>query len=77
MRLEIRDWLLEQMKARDSLDAVAVTVKLAVTEFGPRQVAGELRSMAARLETAGNLPGWKFPHKLSEAGKPDRKRSVA
>ncbi len=75
MRLEIRDWLLEQMNARDSLDAVAVTVKLAMAEFGPRRVARELRSMASRLELQGKLPGWKFPQEMP--AKSDRRRNVA
>jgi hypothetical protein len=60
VRLAIRDWLLKQMNARDSLDGVTVTVKLAVTEFGPKRVARELRSMAASLDRRGMLPGWNF-----------------
>ncbi len=48
------------MKARDSLDGVTVTVKLAVCEFGPKRVARELRSMAEWLEHRGTLPGLKF-----------------
>jgi len=50
------------MNARDSLDGVTVTVKLAVTEFGPQRVARELRSMATSLECRGMLPGWNFDH---------------
>jgi hypothetical protein len=60
VRLAIRDWLLKQMNARDSLDGVTVTVKLAVCEFGPKRVARELRAMANKLEDRGSLPGWKF-----------------
>jgi hypothetical protein len=48
------------MNARDSLDGVTVTVKLAVCEFGAKRVARELRSMATNLESRGMLPGWKF-----------------
>ncbi len=48
------------MNARDSLDGVTVTVKLAVCEFGPKRVARELRSMAELLECRGTLPGLKF-----------------
>lgn len=48
------------MNARDSLDGVTMTVKLAVCEFGAKRVARELRSMAANLECRGMLPGWKF-----------------
>ncbi|MGZ4818437.1 MAG: hypothetical protein ACXVZJ_07420 [Terriglobales bacterium] len=60
MRLAIRNWLLKQMNARDSLDGVTVTVKLAVCEFGAKRVARELRSMATKLEGRGTLPGWSF-----------------
>ncbi len=61
MAPKIRDWILQQMNARDAMDGVAVVVKLAVHEFGPKKVASELRRLAARLEHYGNLPGWKFP----------------
>jgi hypothetical protein len=40
MPLHLRHWLLKQMNARDTLDGVAVTVKLAVTEFGAKSCAG-------------------------------------
>ena len=62
MAPKIRDWILQQMNATDALDGVAVVVKLAVREFGPKEVASELRRLAARLEHYGDLPGWKFPH---------------
>jgi hypothetical protein len=61
MAPKIRDWILKQMDARDAMDGVAVVVKLAVQEFGPKKVASALRRLAARLEYYGDLPGWKFP----------------
>lgn len=76
MRLAIRDWLLKQMNARDSLDGLTVTVKLAVTEFGPKRVARELRSMAASLECRGGLPGLNF-HKVDMQGKQGRRGNLA
>jgi hypothetical protein len=60
VRLAIRDWLLKQMNARDTLDGVVVTVKLAVTEFGSKRVAQELHVLAEYLERTGRLPGWDF-----------------
>jgi hypothetical protein len=63
------------MNARDSLDGVSVTVKLAVTEFGPKRVARELRSMAASLDRRGMLPGWNFD--LETADKPSRRGNAA
>jgi hypothetical protein len=42
-------------------------VKLAVTEFGPKRVARELRSMAAPLECRGTLPGWNFHRNTLES----------
>ncbi|HKU20823.1 MAG TPA: hypothetical protein VJQ50_07390 [Terriglobales bacterium] len=59
--LSIKHWLLRQLNANDSLDGVAVTVKLAVTEYGPKPVARELRKFADILERTGEVPGWKFP----------------
>jgi len=59
--LSLKHWLLRQLNARDSLDGVAVTVKVAVTEFGTKTVARELRSLADYLERNGNIPGWNFP----------------
>ncbi len=58
---KIRNWILQQMNARDPMDGVAVVVKLAVQEFGPKKVASELRRIAGRLDHYGDLPGWKFP----------------
>ena len=60
MHLAIRDWLLQQMNARDTLDGVVVTVKLAVKEFGSQRVAKELHTLAEYLERTGHLPGWDF-----------------
>jgi hypothetical protein len=68
VRLAIRNWLLKQMNARDSLDGVTVTVKLAVCEFGAKRVARELRSMAAKLEMRGTLPGWNFDEQNLDVG---------
>ena len=61
MALSIKHWLLRQLNANDSLDGVAVTVKLAVAEYGPKAVARELRKFADNLERTGEVPGWKFP----------------
>lgn len=61
MPLSLKHWLLRQLNARDSLDGVAVTVKVAVTEFGTKTVARELRRLADNLERNGNIPGWNFP----------------
>ncbi len=57
----IRKWLIQQLHANNSLDGVAVIVKLAVTEFGSKAVARELRQLARCLEKTGEVPGWKFP----------------
>ena len=76
MRLAIRDWLLKQMNARDSLDGLTVTVKLAVTEFGPKRVARELRTMAKVLECRGGLPGLNFDGIQANA-KPGRRGNAA
>ncbi len=64
------------MKARDSLDGVTVTVKLAVCEFGPKRVARELRSMAELLECRGRLPGLKFDD-VEPVEKQNRRGSAA
>ena len=61
MAESLKSWLLHQMNAKDALDGVAVTVKLAVSEFGSRSVARELRRLADCLERTGDVPGWKFP----------------
>ncbi len=65
------------MNARDSLDGVTVTVKLAVCEFGPKRVARELRSMADLLECRGTLPGLKFDRMEPGAGKQNRRGTTA
>jgi len=77
VRLAIRDWLLKQMNARDSLDGVTVTVKLAVCEFGPKRVARELRAMANKLEDRGSLPGWKFDGKDVTVTSSGRRSEIA
>ncbi len=64
------------MNARDSLDGVTVTVKLAVSEFGAKRVARELRSMAAKLEGRGMLPGLNFENELTGAGSSGRRHST-
>lgn len=61
MAREIRNWLLQQMKADDPLDGISVVVKLAVTEFGTSRVAEELRWLADYLDSHGEVPGWGFP----------------
>jgi hypothetical protein len=62
------------MNARDSLDGVAVTVKLAVSEFGAKRVARELRSMATVLECRGTLPGLNFDEiEMADAAKHNRR----
>ena len=61
MALSIKHWLLRQLNANDSFDGVAVTVKLAVAEYGPKPVARELRKFADCLERTGQVRGWKFP----------------
>ncbi len=57
----VRSWLLKQMNADDTLDALALIVKMAVAEFGRKRIAQELRHMAASLERGGKLQGWTFP----------------
>ena len=61
----ITKWLLQQLNARDSLDAVAITVKIAVSEMGSARVAEELRGLAEYLDKKGNAPGWTFPSRHS------------
>jgi len=63
MPLAIRNWLLEQMHASDSFDAVVVTVKVATTEFGAQQIARRLRRLADSLERTGELPGLQLGRK--------------
>ena len=57
----VRNWLLRQLNAKDSLDGIVVTVKLAIIELGTKTVAKELRRLADCLERTGHLPGWNFP----------------
>ena len=49
------------MNAKNVLDGIAVIVKLAVSETGPKTVIRELRRLADHLERTGDVPGWKFP----------------
>lgn len=55
MKVAIRRWLLQQLNTNDTLDAVALTVKLAVSDKGNKKVAKELRQMADSLEKTGNI----------------------
>jgi len=57
----VRNWLLRQLNAKDPLDGIVVTVKLALIELGTKTVAKELRRLADCLERTGRLPGWNFP----------------
>lgn len=52
----IRDWLMKQFNAQDTLQAVAFCVGLALTEFSAKRVAAELRRLAEYLERTGRLP---------------------
>jgi hypothetical protein len=61
MRVAIRRWLLKQLNTNDTLDAVVLTVKLAVSDKGKKKVAKELRHMADSLEKTGSIQGWSFP----------------
>jgi hypothetical protein len=61
MRVGIRRWLLNQLNAKNTLDAVVVAVELAVSDKGDKKVAKELRRMADSLERTGNIRGWTFP----------------
>ncbi len=63
MALVIQNWLLKQLNATDALDAVAVTVKLAVRQFGTKKVAKELHRLALHLEKNDTVSGWNFPKK--------------
>ncbi len=65
------------MNARDSLDGVVVTVKVAVAEFGPQQVARRLRSLADSLERTGELPGLKLAPGTAGGGIQDRRSKSA
>lgn len=59
MRVAIRRWLLKQLNTNDTLDALALVVKLAASDKGNKKVAKELRQMADSLEKKkGNIQGW-------------------
>ncbi len=57
----IRRWLLKPLNTDDTLDALALVVKITVSDKGETKVAKELRRMAASLESTGSLRGWTFP----------------
>ena len=57
----VRKWLLKQLNTNDTLDAVALVVKIAVSDKGTKRVAKELRQMANGLEKTGTVRGWTFP----------------
>ena len=57
MALAIGRWLLKQLNTSDTLDAVVLTVKLAVSDKGNKKVAKELRQMADSLEKTGSIQG--------------------
>jgi hypothetical protein len=57
----IRRWLLKQLNTNDTLDAVVLTVKLAVSDKGNKRVAKELRRMADSVEEKRSIRGWSFP----------------
>jgi len=57
----VRRPLLKQLNTNDTLDAVVLTVKLAVSDKGKRKVARELRRMADRLEKTGSVRDWSLP----------------
>ena len=61
MGVVIRSWLLKQLNTDDTLDALALVVKITVSDKGETRVAKELRRMAASLESTGRLRGWSFP----------------
>jgi hypothetical protein len=61
MALAIQCWLLKQLNADNGLDAVKVTIKFAVRQFGTKKVAKELRTLADYLEKSGTVSGWIFP----------------
>jgi hypothetical protein len=57
----IRRWLLKQLNTNDTFDALALVVKITVTDKGKTKVARELRRMADSLESTGDIRGWNFP----------------
>jgi len=61
MGVVVRRWLLKQLNTNDTLDAVVLTVKLAVSDKGKKKVARELRRMADRLEKTGSVRDWSLP----------------
>ena len=61
MGVVVRRPLLKQLNTNDTLDAVVLTVKLAVSDKGKRKVARELRRMADRLEKTGSVRDGSLP----------------
>ena len=61
MGVVVRRRLLKQLNTNDTLDAVVLTVKLAVSDKGKKKVARELRRMADRLEKTGSVRDWSLP----------------
>ncbi|HKS76605.1 MAG TPA: hypothetical protein VJQ82_25550 [Terriglobales bacterium] len=61
MAVAIHNWLLKQLNTRDSLDALILVVKIAVSDKGKKQVAKELRRMADSLDRTGDIRGGQFP----------------
>ena len=61
MGVAIRRWLLKQLHTDDTFDALALVVKITVSDKGETRVAKELRRMATSLESTGSLRGWSFP----------------
>jgi len=61
MGVAIRSWFLKQLHTKDTLDALAVSVKIAVSDKGRKKVAKELRLMADCLDKAGSVRGWSIP----------------
>jgi len=61
MVVAIRKWLLKQLNTNDTLDALALVVKIAVSDKGKTRVAKDLRRMADSLESTGSIRGWSFP----------------
>jgi hypothetical protein len=61
MGVAIRRWFLKQLHTKDTLDALAVSVTIAVSDKGTKKVAKELRLMADGLDKTGSVRGWSFP----------------
>jgi hypothetical protein len=75
MALTVQRWLLKQLNANNGLDAVRVTIKCAVRQFGTKRVAEELRMLADHLEKSGTVSGWNFPQQQGRVKKASPKTS--